>query len=349
MAAKAMGFKTVIIVEKGRDALYVKYNMHLYDHVIALNSFDQMMLPENQYRLIELDTIFMLNRSLSSYVGYDKVENDFVVPAYGNKALQRAEERSIQINLNKDAGLDVPIVFPDPSKIDRLVIVKVQQAKNPRERAFFYASSEEEFWQEAEKMIKAGEITEEGLKGAVIEEYILGARFNAVLQYYALRDIFGDFDFCGLTDRRQVNLQGFLNLLAKDQLKIKVPVRNEEISHYGLTIRESQKPLIYAAAEKLMNICKQLYSPGMIGINGIQGAVGYAPVPGKPGEYTNKLKYYVFDDAFRVSGDPPVGATSPEMFRLSLKYGFEVRDPVCLSMMEIQKAFELGRLEEIVT
>ncbi|MEM3391068.1 MAG: DUF1246 domain-containing protein, partial [Archaeoglobaceae archaeon] len=37
-SAKAWGFKTVLIAQKGRDKLYTKYNRHLYDHVIILDS-----------------------------------------------------------------------------------------------------------------------------------------------------------------------------------------------------------------------------------------------------------------------------------------------------------------------
>lgn len=353
--AKAAGFETVIVVERGRDALYTKYNRHLYDHVIKVDSFPDMMWQENQQKLNDLDVLFWLNRSLSSYAGYDSIEEELKVPLYGNRLLQRAEERSNpdgQVKLNIDGGLDVPMGFNKPSEIDRLVVVKVQQAENERERAFFYAVSEEDFEHEANLLIDAGIINKEGLKTARIEEFILGARFNAVLQYYALKDTFGNFDFCGLTDREQVNLQGYLNLPAKYQLKLNIPIKNEEIKHIGATLRESKKTLIYDAAEKLMNICRLRYPPGMIGINGIQGAVGYAPKPTEPGrpiQYTKNLKYYVYDDAFRVTGDPPVGATSPEMLRLSLKYGFNVVDPLILGMMEIQYAFEQGRLAEIVT
>ncbi len=353
--AKAAGFETVIVVERGRDALYTKYNRYLYDHVIKVDSFPEMMWQENQQKLNDLDVLFWLNRSLSSYAGYDSIEEEFKVPVYGNRLLQRAEERSNpdgQVKLNIDGGLDVPLGLNKPSDIDRLVVVKVQQAENERERAFFYAVSEEDFEHEANLLIDAGVITKEGLKTARIEEFILGARFNAVIQYYALKDVFGNFDFCGLTDREQVNLQGYLNLPAKYQLKLNVPIKNEEIKHIGVTLRESKKTLIYDAAEKLMEICRSRYPPGMIGINGIQGAVGYAPKPiepGRPIQYTKNLKYYVFDDTFRVTGDPPVGATSPEMLRLSLKYGFNVVDPLILGMMEIQYAFERGRLAEIVT
>ncbi len=346
MSAKAWGFKTAIVVQKGRDKLYTKYNRHLYDEIIVLDSFKDILNKEVQDRLLELNTIFIPNRSFAVYVGYDGIENEFEVPIYGNRFLLRAEERNYekgQYYLLEKAGVRVPKEFSSPEEIDRLVIVKVQQAKNPLERAFFYASSPEDYYRQAEELLKAGVINEEGLAKARIEEYVLGARFNANFHNYALKDVFGDFDFVGFSDRRQVNLQGFLNLPARDQLKINVPVKNEEIGHFGVTMRESKQDLVYDAAEKFIRTCEKEYPPGIIGLFGLQGAIAYSP------EDDTKLEFVVFDVSMRVPGDPAIGPTSPEMRNLSLKHGVKIEDPLDLTMMEIKKALSDGRLGEIVT
>ncbi len=346
MSAKAWGFRTVVVVQRGRDKLYTKYNRHLYDEFIVLDSFKDMLNDEVQEKLLELNTIFIPNRSFAVYVGYDGIENEFRVPIYGNRYLLRAEERDFEKNqyyLLEKAGVRFPKKFNSPEEIDRLVVVKVQQAKNPLERAFFYASSPEDYYRQAEELIRAGVINEEGLAKARIEEYVLGARFNANFHSYALKDVFGDFDFVGFSDRRQVNLQGFLNLPAKDQLKINVPVKNEEIGHFGVTMRESKQDMVYEAAEKFLRACETEFPPGIIGLFGLQGAVAYSP------EDDTKLEFVVFDVSFRVPGDPAIGPTSPEMRNLSLKHGVKIEDPLDLTMMEIKKAIELERLPEIVT
>ncbi|HDD35978.1 MAG TPA: DUF1246 domain-containing protein, partial [Archaeoglobus veneficus] len=92
ISAKAWGFKTVVIVQKGRDKLYTKYNRHLYDEIIMLESFKDMLKKEVQERLIELNSILIPNRSFAVYVGYDGIEKEFKVPIYGNRYLLRAEE-----------------------------------------------------------------------------------------------------------------------------------------------------------------------------------------------------------------------------------------------------------------
>ncbi|MDI9646437.1 MAG: formate--phosphoribosylaminoimidazolecarboxamide ligase family protein [Archaeoglobales archaeon] len=345
MAAKAWNLKTVIVVQKGRDKLYTKYNRHLYDEIVSLESFKDITNKEVQERLIELNTIFIPNRSFAVYVGYDRIEKSFKVPIYGNRYLLRAEERNTERNqyyLLEKAGVRIPKVYKSPEDIDRLVVVKVQQAKNPLERAFFYAVSQEDYYKQAEELIKAGIISNETLSKARIEEYVLGARFNANFHSFALKDVFGDFDFVGFSDRRQVNLQGFLNLPARDQLKINIPVRNEEIGHFGVTMRESKQEMVYDAAEKLLRVCEKEYPPGIIGSFGLQGAVAYSPE-------NDELEFVVFDVSFRVPGDPAIGPTSPEMRNLSLKHKVKIEDPLDLTMMEIKKAFEIGRLPEVVT
>ncbi len=344
IAAKAWGFKTAIIVQKGRDKLYTKYNSHLYDEVIELDSFKDLLHKEVQEQLLDLNTVFIPNRSFAVYVGYDGIENDFKVPVYGNRFMLRAEERSYekgQYYLMKEAGIRIPREFNSPEEIDRLVVVKVQQADNPLERAFFYASSPKDYHQQAEALLEQDIINEEGLKEARIEEYVLGARFNANFHSYALKDSFGDFDFVGFSDRRQVNLQGFLNLPARDQLKIDVGVKNEEIGHFGVTMRESKQDLAYDSAERFIEVTQKEYSPGMIGMFGLQGAMAYSP--------QGKLEFVVFDVSPRVPGDPAIGPTSPEMRNLSLKHNRTIEDPLDLSMMEIEKALKEDRLKEIVT
>ncbi len=356
VSAKSLGLPTVVICQKGREALYAKYNRHLYDHIITLERFSDLINEEVQEKLRELNTVFIPNRSFSVYVGYDNIENRFRIPLYGNRMMLRAEERTEERNqywLLERAGIKIPKKFSSPEEIDRLAIVKVQQKKKPLERAFFYASSPEEYYRKAEELIQKEVIDEEGLKKARIEEYVLGQKFNANFQGWALKETFSDFDFLGFDDRKQTNLHGILSLPAKDQLSINVPIKNEEIGHYGLTMRESKKPLVYQAAEKFRRICEKEYPPGVIGLFALQGAVAYD----SDDPEQKRLAFYVFDVSPRIPGCPCVGPTSPEMRRLTLKhkaflekYGCErVAAPMDLPMLEIKYAAENGELQKIVT
>jgi len=345
MAAKAMGMPTFIVCQAGREKLYLEHNKHLYDHALVLEKFSDLTLEENYSKLIEKNVILIPNRSFSVYCGYDQIENDFKVPLYGNRFILRAEERTApksQYWLMEQSGIRMPLQFKKPEDIDRLAIVKVQQKNNSLERAFFYPSSYEDYKEQSEILIKKGIIDENELKESVVEEFCLGPRFNANFQAYALDDIYGAIDFVGLEDRIQVNLSGILNLPAKEQLKINVSMKNEEIGHKGVTMRESKKPLLYDAAGKFLDIVRKEYPPKMIGLFSLQGAVPYNPE-------TNKPEFVVFDISPRIPGCPCVGPTSPEMRRLSLKYNRDIQAPLDLSIMEIIEAIEQKRIDEIVT
>ncbi|MBO3769388.1 MAG: formate--phosphoribosylaminoimidazolecarboxamide ligase family protein [Thermoproteota archaeon] len=356
VSAKSFGFKTLVVCQKGREELYAKYNKHLFDHVILLEKFSDIVREDVQEEMRRLNTIFIPNRSFSVYVGYDNIENVFMVPMYGNRMMLRTEERSEERNqywLLEKAGIKTPKKFNKPEEIDRLVIVKVQQKKKPLERAFFYASSPEEYYKSAEELLKKDVISEEGLKKARIEEYVLGQKFNANFQGWALKDVFGDFDLLGFDDRKQTNLHGLLSLPAKDQVSLNIPIKNEEVGHYGLTMRESLKPLVYKAAEKFRRVCEEEYPPGIIGLFALQGAIAYDTDDPEQ----KRLEFYVFDVSPRIPGCPCVGPTSPEMRRLALKYlsllkryGLErIETPMDLPMLEIKHATINNRLEEIVT
>ncbi|MFX0098538.1 MAG: DUF1297 domain-containing protein [Candidatus Hodarchaeota archaeon] len=345
MAAKSMGMPTYIICQSGREKLYLDYNKHLYDHALVLDKFSDLTKEENYSKLIEKNVILIPNRSFSVYCGYDQIENDFKVPLYGNRFILRAEERTApksQYWLMEQSGMRMPLQFKKPEDIDRLAIVKVQQKGNKLERAFFYPSNYEDYKQQADELIKKDIIDEAELKEAVIEEFCLGPRFNANFQAYALEDIFGRLDFVGLEDRIQVNIGGLLNLPAREQLKINIALKNEEIGHKGVTMRESKKPLLYNAAEMFLDIVRKEYPPYMIGLFSLQGAVPYNPE-------TNKPEFVIFDISPRIPGCPCVGPTSPEMRRLSLKYHKEIYSPLDLSIMEIMRAIKENRMDEIVT
>jgi 5-formaminoimidazole-4-carboxamide-1-(beta)-D-ribofuranosyl 5'-monophosphate synthetase len=331
--AKQEGFETVVVCQKGRDKTYTKYYKGVFDYVLMLDKFSQITSPENVKKLIGLNTVFVPNRSFSVYAGYEAIENQFAVPIMGNRAMLRSEERNTprnQLYLLQQAGIATPKTFKSPQDIDRLVIVKVAEKERAIERAFFYPSNPVEFRKMASDRIAQGIITQEALDHALIEEYVIGAKFNANLFWSPLTD---EIDLLGFDRRIQTDLDGVLDLPAKEQLELNIPTQNIEIGHMGATMRESQIEKIFEAAEKFVETCKREYPPGMIGLFALQGAV------------SKDLEFYVFDVSPRVPGCPCVEPTSPYM---KYKYGIEV-GPGRRVAMEIKRALKEGRLSEVVT
>ncbi len=331
--AKQESFEVVVVCQKGREKTYIKHYRNLFDHSLLLDHFVDVIEEENQEKLRELNTVFVPNRSFSVYVGYGNIENRFLVPILGNRRILKAEERDLPKNqyyLLKKAGIKTPKTFPSPKDIDRLVIVKVPEKQRKIERAFFYAYSPKEYAKRAEERIRKGIIDGDALKKATIEEYVVGAKFNANFFWSPLND---EVDLLGFDRRIQTNLDGLLDLPADEQLEARIPVQNVEIGHMGVTMRESQLEKIFAAGERFVETCKTEYPPGMIGLFALQGAV------------SKDLEFYVFDVSPRIPGCPCVEPTSPYM---KYKYGKEV-GPGRRVAIEVKKAVNEGKLEEIVT
>ncbi|NLE05992.1 MAG: DUF1297 domain-containing protein, partial [Crenarchaeota archaeon] len=286
--AKQEGFETIVVCQKGREKTYTKYYRSVFDHTLLLDKFSEITNEENIKKLTDLNTIFVPNRSFSVYAGYENIEKKFSVPLMGNRNILRTEERNTpknQLYLLEKAGIKTPKSFSSPKDIDRLVIVKVAEKERTIERAFFYASTPEEYKKEAEERIRKGIITKEALKQAVIEEYVIGAKFNANLFWSPLT---GDIDLLGFDKRVQTDIEGILDLPAQEQIEINIPTQNIEIGHQGVTMRESQIEKIFEAAEQFVETCKKEQPPGMIGLFALQGAI------------TKNLEFYVFDVSPRV-------------------------------------------------
>lgn len=331
--AKQEGFEVVVVCQKGREKTYTKHYRNLFDHVILLDKFSDLIKEENQEKLRRLNTIFVPNRSFSVYIGYDNIEQNFKVPLLGNRFMLRSEERNVpknQYDLIVRSGLNLPKIFSSFEDIDRLAIIKVPEKTRHIERAFFYASSPEEFKKRSEDRIKKGIIDREDLEGAIIEEYIVGAKFNANYFWSPITD---EIDLLGFDRRIQTNLDGVLDLPADEQLEAKLPTQNVEIGHMGATMRESQIEKIFDAGEKFVKTCKKEYPPGIIGLFALQGAMN------------KNLEFYIFDVSPRIPGCPCVEPTSPYM---KYKYGQAV-GPGRRVAMEIKKAIAENKIELIVT
>ncbi|MCF7889678.1 DUF1297 domain-containing protein [Candidatus Bipolaricaulota bacterium] len=331
--AKQEDLDVLVVCERGRETTYTDHYENLFDHVVVLDQFKDIVEPDIQGRMRDLNTVFVPNRSFATYVGYDRIENEFSVPIFGNRQILRAEERyekNNQYDLLDSAGISRPKELESPEEIDSLSIVKVHEKDRTVERAFFYASSHEEFKNQAENRIEKGIITKQALEEATIEEVALGGLFNA---NYFWSPLYDGIDLLGFDRRIQTDLDGLLRLPADEQLQANLDHQNIEVGHYGATMRESQLEKIFDAGRKFVEACREEYPPGMIGLFALQGVL------------TRELEFQVFDASLRVPGSPALGSTSPYM---KYKYGEEVGSGK-RTAREIKRAIERGDLPEVVT
>jgi 5-formaminoimidazole-4-carboxamide-1-(beta)-D-ribofuranosyl 5'-monophosphate synthetase len=344
--ARAQGLANLVICQKGRDSVYSKHyhkrkagkmQLGCVDDVMLLNKFKDIANGKTVAALQKRNVIFIPHRSFSVYVGYDAIENDFAVPIFGNRALLRAEERTEPKNqhwLLQQAGIWTPKVFPSPSQIDRVAIVKASEAKRKYERAFFLCSSPAEYEAESKKLIKAGILSPDALTSAKIEEFVMGTQFN--FNFFA-SPLTGELELLGTDFRRQTNLDGLLRLPAPHQPAAlsKIPLRNIEVGHVACTIRESLLEEVFAVGEKFAAAVKRHYAPGLIGPFALQGALS----PTDEGE-----KISIFDVSFRVPGSPGIVFTPYSGYL----HGRQISTGERIAM-ELKEAKKEKRLDEVVT
>ncbi|MCS6767543.1 MAG: formate--phosphoribosylaminoimidazolecarboxamide ligase family protein [Candidatus Nitrosocaldus sp.] len=334
--AKDEGFRTVVVCQKGRELPYKRFR-RLADEVIVLDSFRDMLNREVQARLLEMNSIIVPHRALTAYLGYDAVEHELMLPIFGNRSMLRVEDRQYERNqyyLLARAGIRHPKIIRDARDIDRPVMVKVQEARRRLERAFFIASSYEDYMRKAESRIEKGLITREDLANATIEEFIIGTYFNLNYFYSPLSD---EVEFLGIERRLQTNLHDFTGIPARQQLEIMdeldVAIQNIEIGHTPASIRESMLERVFEIGDRFASVAKQEYPPGMIGVFSLQSIV------------TSDLDVIVYDVSPRVPGNPILATTSPYT---KYMYG-EVFGVGRRIAMEIRRAMDMGRLHSILT
>ena len=330
--AKEENFQTVVYCQKGREGPYQRFR-RIADEIVVLDKFKDMASAKNQKILRDTNTIVVPHRSLTVYLGYKILENSFKVPIFGNRKLFQAEERTANRNqyyLLEKARIKFPKLFKNPKNINKPCIVKVQEKKRPLERAFFTVSSYKDYTEKSEAKIKQGLISRKDLEKASIEELVIGTYMNFNYFHTPISD---QVDFIGIERRLQTNVHDFNALPARQQMDINIDLQNIEVGHTPATIRESLLEKVIKMGDKFVAAVKKEYAPGIIGPFSLQSVI------------TKDLELIVYDVSLRVPGNPIVATTSPyTKYQYGQTFGVGRR-----IAMEIRRAQEEGRLDEIVT
>ncbi|MBI2558418.1 DUF1297 domain-containing protein [Candidatus Woesearchaeota archaeon] len=340
--AHSHGFKTLVVSQKGREKTYSKYykrreGIGFVDDVIVVNKFADITKKEVQEELRKRNTIFVHNRYFWVYCNFKDIENKFLVPIYGTRDMVNLEERDVPKNqyyLLEKAGIRIPKLFKDPKKIDKLVIVKVAEAKRGYERAFFLCSNHKDYTEKSSDLLNKKIITKNDLNRAVIEEYAIGAHVNFNFFYSPLNN---ELELMGTDARRQTNLDGILRLPASEQLEVLKHIKPKyiETGHYNVTVKESLLERIFELGEKFVAAAKKEHGIGIIGPFALQGAVVAEE---------GKEDIVIFDVSMRIPGSPGTLFTpySGYLYGYSISYGERIG-------LEIKKALEMGKLDLICT
>jgi 5-formaminoimidazole-4-carboxamide-1-(beta)-D-ribofuranosyl 5'-monophosphate synthetase len=330
--AKDENLKTICICQKGRELPYRRFK-RLADEIILLDKFSDIIYPENQEKLRQSNTIMVAHRAFTAYLGYDNIENNLRVPVFGNRLLLRAEERTAPRNqyyLLEKSGIRHPKLYRKPSDIDGPAMIKVQEATRKLERAFFIASSYEDYEKKSNQKIEQGLVTKQDLDRATIEEYVPGTYFN--LNFF-VSPLTGETEFLGIERRLQTNIHDIASLSARQQMEIDVPIQYIEVGHTPASIRESLLEKVFEMGDRISVAARKEYPPGIIGPFSLQSVV------------TVDLDFVVYDVSLRVPGNPIMATTSPYA---KYYYGHTMGVGRRIAM-EIKDATRQRKLPDIVT
>jgi 5-formaminoimidazole-4-carboxamide-1-(beta)-D-ribofuranosyl 5'-monophosphate synthetase len=346
--ARAQGLRNLVVTARGRERTYADHFVRrgppgpsrgCIDSVMELDAFADIMGEVVQQRLLGENVIFVPNRSFEVYLhqrySYDEIERGMLVPIFGNRRLLRAEERDEDANqyaLMEKAGIRYPRRFSSSDEIDRLVMVKAPHARVSFERAFFLASSAQEYRRVAGKLLASGTVTEQGLAKAVIEEYALGASVNLNFFY---SPILRELELSGTDTRRQTNLEGFRNVppSAFEALHA-VPMRLEEAGHIATTLTESTLEQAFEMGERFVAAARAASEPGVIGPFALQCVL----VAGPP------KALVCYDVSLRIPGSPGTRFTPYSGYR----WGRDVSVGERIAM-ETVMARDTDRLQDVLT
>jgi len=344
------GFRTLAICQAGRERTYTEFFKGyrrdgemvrgMVDDAIVLDRFKDVMSQEIQVDLRSRSTVMIPNRSFTSYVDMEEIEEHFHVPMFGSRNMLRTEERGEKQDyywLLEKAGLPFPEKVV-PEEIDELTIIKLHHAVKKLERGFFTASSYEEYQQKSELLIKQGVITEDALAGARVERYVIGPVFNLDFFYSPLEQKAQTIELIGVDWRFESSLDGHVRLPAPQQMSLNDNQMVPEYTvcgHNSATLRESLLEKTFPMAEKFVEAAREEYYPGIIGPFCLQTCVD------------KDMNFYIYDVAPRIGGGTNVHMSvghpyGNALWRRQLSTGRRVA-------MEVRRAAEEDRLGEICT
>jgi 5-formaminoimidazole-4-carboxamide-1-(beta)-D-ribofuranosyl 5'-monophosphate synthetase len=325
--AKKEGFKTVAVCEKGRETPYKRFNVA--DEFIIVDKFSDITNEDVQEKLRSLNSIIIPHGSFVAYAGLDKIEDEFLLPIYGNRDILRWEaERDLERKLLSEENIRIPKKYDNPNDIDRSVMVKFPGARGGR--GYFVASSTSEFNQKITDMKSRGWIEDSDVKQAHIEEYVAGCNYCIHYFYSKLND---EVELMGMDSRYESSIDGIVRIPAKDQLDMNIESSYLITGNHPVVMRESLLNQVFDIGDKFVKSANKLVPPGLNGPFCMQTLVN------------DNLEVIVFETSARIDG-----GTNTFMNGSSysyLKHGSEMSMGRRIAR-EIKIAIEKGELEKII-
>ncbi len=287
--AKDEGFETVCVCKENERKIYE--NFGVADKIVEVENFQELLNKDVQDLLRKLNVILIPHGSFNAYIGR---LNELLIPIFGNRELMMWEiDRIKQRKWFEKAGVRMPKRYESPEKIDKLCIVKFPGARGGR--GYFLASSCKEFYEKAEKFVKSGILAEEDIKDAEIQEYIVGATVYFSFFYSPVNS---RIELIAIDRRYESNADAIGRIPAKEQLNSEIDPTYTVIGNIPIVLRESLLSKAFDAAERIVDVSREIAYPGMVGPFCIETV------------FDEKAEMYVFEISARIVAGTNVGIPS---------------------------------------
>jgi 5-formaminoimidazole-4-carboxamide-1-(beta)-D-ribofuranosyl 5'-monophosphate synthetase len=324
--AKDEGFKTLIVCDEKRFALYKRFKF--IDTIIPLKNLHEIVDPELQTSLIQkYNPILIPHGTLISSLNSDELES-IKIPMFGNKWILRWEsDRMMKQKLMDESKLPSPVPVPTKDDIDGLCIVKLHGAAGGK--GYFLVTDKDGFEQQAQVLINSKTIKSES--DLFIQKYANGV--PVYLQYF-YSPLDEELELLGMDRRYETDIDAIGRIPSKIQMHTTVEPSYTVIGNLPIVLRESLLPEVYEMGERFVESSKKLVPPGMPGPFCIEGV------------YDNNTKFTAFEFSARivagtnlyVSGSP----YSDLIYETPMSTGRRIS-------LEIKRALERSQLNAVTT
>ncbi len=314
--AKDEGFGTIAICKKSQVSPYKAFNVA--DEIIEIDSYDE--LYDLQEELKAKKVIIIPHGSFVDTMVKKGVSN-LTCNYFGNKEIIDWEsDRGLERRWLHDSGLKLPLIFTDPTQIDRSVIVKFYGAKGGR--GYFLAKNTKDFHEKIQDHVG---------KRYVIQEYIIGV---PVYIHYFYSPLTNKLEIFGFDKRYESNVDSIGRISARDQIALKsVDPSYVVVGNVPIVLRESLLPKVIEMGLSVIEQSKKITPRGLWGPFCLEAIL------------TPEQEFFVFEISARiVAGTNPYTHGSPYTH-------FLYDEPMSTGRRiarEIKLALEQNRLKEVL-
>ncbi|MEI6221453.1 MAG: formate--phosphoribosylaminoimidazolecarboxamide ligase [bacterium] len=313
------GFSTIAVCTKEQEAIY-RSLFPIADEIIVIDSYRDFFDVEK--KLIEENAIVIPHGSFVAYLNLE-AHQKMQVPYFGNKDILRWEfDRKQQKHWMAEAGVMLPHVFENHDDIDRPIIVKFYGAGGGK--GYFFVKNKEEFRREVElRKLDTSQV--------ILQEYIVGCPVY-IHYFYSLLD--DRLEIMSLDRRYETNVDSLGRIPSSNQKGMELDPSFVVIGNTPLVLRESLLGKVYEMGRAVVDVSKKLCPH-----KGLYGAFCLETVA------TPDQDFYVIEMSARIVAGTNLCINGS--YYTDLVYDVPMSTGRRIAL-EINKAIEFGRLDEIV-